>query len=183
MGFDPDLYDAALRFATAAHTGQKVKGSDLPYSVHFTIVSMETIRAIRAEPVALPDLAVQCALLHDVVEDTDVTIAQVSERFGADVAAGVDALSKDPAVEASHGKEAALFDSVRRIREQPPEIWMVKLADRVANMAPPPHFWTADKRRSYRSQAGLILAQLGSSSPWLAGRLQAKIDGYGAYIT
>lgn len=183
MGFDPDLYDAALRFAAEAHLGLTVKGSDLPYVVHFTLVAMETIRVLRVEPVERPDLAVQCALLHDVVEDTGTPLSRVRARFGPDVASGVDALSKRPDVEQALGKEAALFDSVRRIREQPPEIWMVKLADRVTNMAPPPSQWSPDKRRDYRRQAGLILDELGSASPWLAGRLRGRIDAYGAYIS
>ena len=60
-----NLYLDALSFATRAHQGQTLPGSDAPYVVHPVSVAMELMTAIAAEPVAAPDLAVQCALLHD----------------------------------------------------------------------------------------------------------------------
>lgn len=176
--FDPDRYTAALRFAAAAHRGQTLPGSDLPYLVHVVTVAAEVIAALAVEHRNHPDLAVQCALLHDTVEDTAVTLDEVRKRFGDAVAAGVAALSKDPALP----KGEQMRDSLDRIREQPHEIWMVKLADRVTNLARPPGYWTDPKRRAYREEAMIIGERLGEASAVLSGRLAERIDGYLEFI-
>lgn len=176
--FDPDAYTEALRFAAAAHAGQTVPGSDLPYLVHVVTVAAETIAALTHEYHPEPDLAVQCALLHDTVEDTAVTLDEVRARFGDAVADGVAALSKDPTLP----KAERMADSLERIRAQPPAVWMVKLADRVTNLSAPPHYWPDAKREAYRQEAMLIGERLGEASAVLSGRLAERIDSYKAYI-
>lgn len=171
-----DRYTAASRFAAAAHAGQTVPGSELPYLLHVTLVAMEVIAVLRAEPGHDEDLAVLCALLHDTVEDTAVTVAELEAAFGRAVAEGVLALSKDESLP----KSEQMADSLRRIRLQPREVWMVKLADRVVNMQPPPKHWEPAKIAAYRQEAREILAALGEASPSLAARLAEKIEQYGA---
>lgn len=173
-----DTYLQTFHFAAVAHIGQLVPGTEISYLAHITIVAMEVIAALRHEPGHDEDLAVQCALLHDTVEDTAVTYEQVLAEFGHTVAEGVLALTKNPDI----AKPAAMADSLQRIREQPAEVWMVKLADRICNLQPPPHYWSAEKRAAYREEARQILAALGDASPYLAARLQTKIDGYAAYL-
>ncbi len=176
--WSPDGYGEALRFAAERHGEQRMPGTGWPYVVHLTAVAAEVMAALTREPFAAPDLAVQCALLHDTVEDTATTAAEVAARFGAAVAAGVVALSKDAAV----AKADRLADSLRRIRQQPPEVWIVKLADRVVNLERPPAPWTGDKRRAYRAEAGEILAALAAASPFLADRLRGRIARYADYL-
>jgi (p)ppGpp synthase/HD superfamily hydrolase len=171
----PEGYLAALRFAAEAHAGQTVPGTRLPYLLHVTSVAMEVIGAVRLEAERDEELAVQCALLHDVVEDTPKTLEQVRAAFGSAVAAGVAALSKDAALP----KGEQLEDSLRRIREQPAAVWMVKLADRITNLQPPPAHWSPEKIAGYREEAIVILRTLGDASTVLARRLSQKIDGYG----
>ena len=178
--WSPDAWLAAWRFAADAHQGQRVPGSELPYVVHVGAVAMEvasavSVRAQLGDPVARPDLAIQCALLHDVVEDTPVSAKAIAEQFGQAVADGVCALSKEPAV---GDKPAQMRDSLARIRLQPAEIWMVKLGDRITNLQPPPAHWKLDKIRRYREEAGLIHAQLGEACSVLGERLLAKIENY-----
>lgn len=173
-----DLYARAWRFAARAHHGQSLPDSELPYIVHVALVTMELMAALRAEPGRDEDLAVQCALLHDVVEDTDVSIEEVEARFGPAVARGVLALSKD----ATLPGDQRMADSLRRIREQPREMWMVKLADRITNLAPPPSYWTRAKIAAYRAEAVDILQALAEASPTLAERLALKIEAYGAFL-
>jgi (p)ppGpp synthase/HD superfamily hydrolase len=170
-----DHYTAACRVAAAAHVGQSVPGSGLPYLLHVTLVAMEVIAALRAEPGHDEDLAVQCALLHDTIEDTSVTLEELAGAFGRPVAEGVLALSKDEALP----KDEQMPDSLRRIREQPREVWLVKLADRIVNMQPPPKHWEPDKVAAYKQEARSILAALGEASPLLAARLGEKIEAYG----
>ena len=172
--FDQDRWIAAWRFAAAAHLGQLFPGTDLPYIVHLGMVVMEVAAALAAEPGKDGDLAVVCALLHDTVEDTSVTASDLSERFGPDVAAGVVALTKDESLP----KSAQMPDSLRRIREQPREVWMVKLADRITNLQPPPRHWPGDQVRRYRDEAITIRDALGSASPFLLARMEAKLASY-----
>ncbi len=171
-----DEYARAYRFAARAHLGQKVPGSEIPYVMHLSLVSMEVIAALRVEEVADENLAVQCALLHDVIEDTEVTYEQVAAEFGERVAQGVLALTKDAALE----KARQMADSLRRIRQQPHAVWLVKLADRISNLAPPPHYWTPEKIAGYGEEAQAIYAALHEASPYLAARLKQRIDAYPA---
>ena len=98
--WDRESYIKACRFAAQAHRGQLVPGSDLPYLMHLNLVSMEILAALSAESGHNGDLAIQCALLHDTIEDTDTSYEQIESIFGISVADGVAALSKNPALEA-----------------------------------------------------------------------------------
>ena len=68
-----EKYIKALKFAAEAHNGQTVPGSDLPYIVHVTMVAMEVIAALAHEDGMDGDLVVQCALLHDAIEDAGIS--------------------------------------------------------------------------------------------------------------
>lgn len=177
---DPERYVAALRFAAERHHAQRVPDSEFPYLVHVVSVAAETIAALGAGPDADIDanLAVSCALLHDTIEDTETTYAEVAARFGAAVADGVQALSKDAAL----AKPDRMPDSLRRIQTQPHAVWMVKLADRITNLTDPPRAWTPDKRRAYRDEAIAIADALGAASPALEARLRARIAAYQAFL-
>jgi (p)ppGpp synthase/HD superfamily hydrolase len=75
-----------------------------------------------------------------------------------------------------------MADSLERIRQQPVEIWMVKLADRITNLAPPPSYWTVKKITQYHAEAREILATLGSASDFLAERLRQRILAYEVHM-
>lgn len=171
-------------FAAAAHNGQLVPGTELPYIVHLDQVCMEIFAALGAAPAAEPDLAVQCALLHDTVEDTAVTPEELETEFGSAVSEGVMALTIDDSIGAGLEKFdqrwLQLEDYLERILRQPREIWMVKMADRITNLQPPPSHWTAAMIDRYRKGALLILDKLGSSSSFLGLRLESKIKRYPA---
>jgi len=175
--WSPDVYGDALRFAATRHAGQTVPGSGHPYVVHLTSVAAEVLGALARERFAQPDLAVQCALLHDCVEDTPTTRDEVAAHFGEAVAAGVAALSKDDALP----KDQRMADSLRRIQAQPHEVWIVKLADRITNLQPPPPHWSVEKRVGYVAEAGAILAALAPASVYLADRLAEKMSRYQDY--
>ncbi len=173
-----DTYIKAYKFAAIAHQGQKIPGTQIPYIQHLSFVSMEIIAAMNEEKFNDGDLAVQCAILHDTLEDTKITFEQIKSEFGEDVANGVLALTKDESLP----KESQMFDSLRRIKEQRKEIWMVKLADRISNLQPPPHHWTQEKITRYREEAIVIYHDLKDASPFLASRLADKIENYKAFI-
>ncbi len=178
MSWSQDNYIKAYRFAATAHSGQILPNSNLPYLVHVSLVGMEVMTALTTDLTRDGNLALQCALLHDVVEDTSVTIDQLRSEFGDAVASGVSALTKD----SSLPKERQIPDSLYRIQQQPPEIWMVKLADRITNLQPPPSHWTQQKIAHYREESIVIYQLLKNSSPLLAHRLLGKIDQYQQWI-
>lgn len=184
--WSPDMYIRAYRFAAAAHWNsgrrQRVPGTDIPYLMHFSLVAMEVIAALEKEEGINGDLAVQCALLHDTIEDTATTREQLAETFGPAVAAGVQALSKNASVGADlpepQHKARQMADSLERIKQQPTAVWMVKMADRITNLQPPPGHWTPETIGRYRDEARLIHRALKDASPYLAARLQEKIDRF-----
>jgi (p)ppGpp synthase/HD superfamily hydrolase len=163
---------AAWSFAARAHNAQRFPGTDLPYLVHVGAVAMEILVAHQQRPFARPILAVQCALLHDTIEDTSTTEEEIASRFGADVAAGVRALTKDKKL------VDAMGDSLARIKQQPVEIWAVKLADRITNLGPPPGHWTEEKIKSYAVEAKTILDALGDAHGPLAWRFGERLAAY-----
>lgn len=174
-----DAYIQAYQFAAGAHQGQTFPGTDLPYIMHLSFVCMEVMAALRVEPQTHEYLAVQCALLHDTIEDTAVTFEELVDHFGATVAEGVLSLTKDNRLP----KSVQMSDSLRRILQQPPEIWMVKLADRISNLQAPPCYWKPDKIQRYQVEAETILLALQNASPYLAQRLRQKIEEYNRFIS
>lgn len=175
--WSPDLYLKALDFAALAHVDQKVPGKEVSYVVHLSSVCMEVMRAIVVSPVKNPDLAIQCAWLHDTIEDTSTSHQQLLSEFGEEVASGVMALTKDKRLP----EEEQMADSLRRIKEQPKEVWMVKLADRITNLQPPPLHWTKNKRVRYRNEALQIHDALKGAGGLLPARLARKIEDYAVY--
>ncbi len=169
-----ESYLEAYHFAAIAHNFQGFPGTDLPYIMHINFVSMEVIAALNYEKDRDGDLAVQCALLHDVIEDTEVEYDDVRDRFGENVANGVLALTKNARLK----KEDRMSDSLQRIKKQSYDIWMVKLADRITNLAPPPHYWSKDKIAQYREEAIEIHNALNEASEYLSRRLIQKIGEY-----
>lgn len=180
MPFDPDLYKRALDFAARAHGDQRVPGSGFPYVVHVAKVAMEVLAATEDEVGLDRDLAVACALLHDAVEDApshqerQERLAAIRAAFGVRVADGVLALTKDDTLP----KQARMPDSLARIRAQPREVWLVKLADRITNLEPPPPAWPAEKRRVYHAEAERLLFALRDAGTSLPRRLEAKLAEY-----
>lgn len=140
---------------------------------------MEVLVAISLIPVNNPNLAIQCALLHDTIEDTKVTFEQISSEFGQNVADGVLALTKDKTLPS---KFEQMEDSLSRIKAVPFEIWMVKLGDRITNLQPPPIYWNNDKIIKYRDEAKFIFESLKDAHPILSKRLEQKIINYQIYI-
>ncbi len=174
------FYLQALLFAAAKHTekGQTVPGTSLPYVVHISNVAMEILVASKHSIHFDTPFAVQLALLHDTIEDTDTTYEELAQEFGTEVAEGVLALTKD----ATLPKAESMADSLRRIKKLRPEVWAVKLADRINNLQPPPHYWTSQKKRAYVQEAQVIADTLKGGNLYLEDRLAAKIANYEQYI-
>lgn len=184
--WDQEAYLKAYWFAAQAHTDTEkpVPGTNIPYIMHVSFVSMEIIAALAAEQVENENLAVQCAILHDTIEDTSITYQLLlKEEFGQSAADGVLALTKNESVGTGikdkwKRKRLILEDSLERIKTQPHEVWMVKIADRITNLQPPPKDWNDEKIEHYKDDAFLIHRSLAGASNFLSDRLKRKIEVY-----
>jgi len=126
---DVGRIEEAYQFSHTAHQGQFRK-SGLPYISHPVAV---------AEIVAdwqLDAQAVMAALLHDVMEDTEVSKQQITERFGKPVAELVDGLSKLDRIEfqSQADAQAENFRKMLLAMARDVRVILIKLADRLHNM-------------------------------------------------
>lgn len=167
-----DNWTKAWNFASEVHKGQ-VYG-DQPYILHLAMVATEVLAASAREPIKNLDLAVLCAILHDTIEDQNVTTRELKKLFGKEVSDGVKALSKNPQLPKSEKME----DSLKRIKLQPKDVWCVKLADRIVNLQPPPKHWNKTKIQEYKKESQIILNKLGSANSFFKKRLFQKIKNY-----
>jgi (p)ppGpp synthase/HD superfamily hydrolase len=169
-----DIFTETFKYASEAHGDQKLPGSSISYVYHIALVAMEICAALQRGSVCDADLAVQCALLHDVVEDTGRDFHELHTLFGSTVAEGVRALTKDKTLE----KELRIPDSIERILRQPREVGMVKMADRITNLQKPPGFWDKHKIIQYKNEALLIYEKLCGADDIIAKRFLEKIILY-----
>jgi len=174
-----DIYQKAIKFAGEKHQNQKVPGMNANYLLHISNVAMEILMAFNADNNFDLDFAIQVALLHDTIEDTDTTFDEIKQEFGERIAVGVQALTKN---EKFPTKREKMADSLYRINEADKEVGMVKLADRITNLQEPPVFWSQKKRTSYLEESRLIGEMLVHKNKYLCDRLNSKIAGYEKYI-
>ena len=174
-----DVYQKAIKFAGEKHHKQTVPDTKANYLLHLSNVAMEVLCAYEHNANFDIELAIQCALLHDTIEDTNTSYEEIKTVFGAAIAQGVLALTKDITL---GDKKTQMLDSLTRIKKLPKEIAIVKLADRITNLQVPPSYWTIEKRKNYCTEAVLINETLANSNEYLNNRLATKIENYQKYL-
>lgn len=174
MKLDYDLYAKACEFAGNAHKGQKIIDTSTSYLVHCSAVAQIAICIAQEENLDI-NLVSVVALLHDTIEDTEIDYDQIQSVFGTQVADGVRALTKNKMLP----KQEQMIDSLKRIKKQPKEIWVIKLADRYFNLRNVPESWTKEKIEFYKKEAILIFNELKDASKELSVKLLRKIQHYG----
>ena len=183
--WNADRYNRALRFAGEWHGEQTVPGTEISYLMHLSQVCAQAMLGALHDPTLDCNLVMECALLHDILEDTQCTFQLLSEKFGSQCAEGVLALTKHSEREGvAIPKRAQMLDSLKRVRQQPREVWVVKLADRITNLQSPPAHWyeREGKISSYLDEAQIIFDQLSSASEYFAKTMQEKMKDYHRYI-
>jgi guanosine-3',5'-bis(diphosphate) 3'-pyrophosphohydrolase len=126
---DLGVLERAYRFAAEAHAGQ-FRASGEPYVTHSLAVAQ-----ILAD-VGLDPVAVTAAIVHDVPEDTEFSLADLEERFGTEVASLVDGVTKLSKF-SSHTHEERQAESIRKMflaMAEDVRVVLIKLADRLHNM-------------------------------------------------
>jgi GTP pyrophosphokinase len=126
---DTAVVEAAFQVAARAHRGQKRDNGD-PYIIHPVAVA-EILAGYR-----LDVGSIATALLHDVIEDTGVSRAELERRFGAEIAGLVDGVTKLTRLElqSDRTKQAENFRKLVLAMSRDIRVLLVKLADRLHNM-------------------------------------------------
>ena len=126
---DKILLRNAFEMAAEAHKTMRRKSGE-PYILHPLAVAK-----ICVEEIGLGIRSTICALLHDTVEDTDVTLEDINREFGAEIAKIVDGLTKISTVmDANTSQQAENFKKILLTLTDDPRVILIKLADRLHNM-------------------------------------------------
>lgn len=170
------MSDAALLLRAAdcaarAHAGQTRKGGAVPYVNHVIEVARLVAEDGReAETVA-------AALLHDVVEDTQTTLADLERAFGTDVAALVGHLTDAPEWEALPRPERKRRQAAH-IAEAPAEARAIKIADQTSNVRDVgrlPRGWAPVEAEAYVAETGPVVDACRDAAPRLAALYDAAV--------
>ncbi len=126
---DKELLRTAFEMAAEAHETMRRKSGE-PYILHPIAVAK-----ICVEEIGLGIRSTICALLHDTVEDTDVTLQDIQREFGSEVAKIVDGLTKISTVmDTNSTQQAENFKKILLTLTDDPRVILIKLADRLHNM-------------------------------------------------
>jgi (p)ppGpp synthase/HD superfamily hydrolase len=123
--------ERAMRFAAAAHLAHRRKGTDIPYLTHLASVALILTRAGLDD-----DELLAAALLHDAVEDADVSHEAIAEEFSprvADLVAAVTEVKRDEEGAALPWRQRK-EEHLSRLRHAPFEAKAVALADKLHNL-------------------------------------------------
>lgn len=119
----------AFEMAAEAHKTMRRKSGE-PYILHPLAVAM-----ICVEEIGLGVRSTICALLHDTVEDTDITLEMIEREFGPEIAKIVDGLTKiSNVLDANTSQQAENFKKILLTLTDDPRVILIKLADRLHNM-------------------------------------------------
>lgn len=118
------MIEEAAAFAEKAHRGSFRKGTTIPYIVH----PLET--AVIVACFTNDEEVIAAALLHDVVEDTEVTAQEVEEAFGPRVRSLVSEESEDKSKTWKERKTATL----NHLKKASREVKLIALGDKLSNM-------------------------------------------------
>src|ERR687890_583923 len=126
---DRKLIRTAFEIAAEAHKSMRRKSGE-PYILHPLAVAK-----ICVEEIGLGVRSTICSLLHDTVEDTDISLEDVQREFGPEIAKIVDGLTKISSVmDTSSSQQAENFKKILLTLTDDPRVILIKLADRLHNM-------------------------------------------------
>ena len=169
-----DVIIRAQKMAKKAHKGQKIKWSGLPYIIHPARVAMlvESLRA--TSRLSVTGDMVSAAWLHDVVEDSDLTVEDIRQEFGDDVALWVGELT-NPVYDGLSRQERNEMDFAR-LAIASNEAKVIKLADRIDNLGGVLSCSSNEKALRYLEESRLLLEALGGAQERLESQLYRFIQ-------
>lgn len=160
----------AASFAADRHRQQRRKDIDAsPYINH----PLALARILAVEGGISDPQVIAAALLHDVVEDTETSQAEIEARFGALVAKIVAEVTDDKSKTKAERKRL----QVEKAASKSPEAKLVKLADKISNLrdilASPPADWPQQRKAEYFAWAKHVVSGLRGVSPQLEAAFDA----------
>jgi guanosine-3',5'-bis(diphosphate) 3'-pyrophosphohydrolase len=151
---DKEIVRKAFEVAVEAHKEMRRKSGE-PYIYHPIAVAQ-----ICAEEIGLGSTGIVCALLHDTVEDTDLTLEDVKGLFGEKVAQIIDGLTKiSGVIDHTSSLQAENFRKVLLTMSEDIRVILIKLADRLHNMRTLEHM-KRDKQMKIASETLYLYAPL-----------------------
>jgi (p)ppGpp synthase/HD superfamily hydrolase len=150
------LMTRAMEFAAHKHTDQRRKGlRSEPYVNHLAEVARLLADATAGEDPALA----AAGLLHDTLEDTNTTLAELEREFGAEIAGLVQEVTDDKSLKEEMRKRL----QVETAGKKSAKARLIKIADKTSNLrsilASPPSDWSAQRKREYFDWATQVVAQ------------------------
>ncbi len=155
---------AAADTAARWHAEQRRKGeAQEPYINHLLEVAHLVAEATDGRD---PDLII-AALLHDAIEDSGISEAEIADTFGADVAALVVAVTDDKSLPKAERKRLQIAHAPTK----PERAKILKLADKTSNLRAmaksPPANWSHERRAEYIAWARAVVAGVRGTNAWL----------------
>ena len=151
---DRRLIRIAFEMAVEAHKTMRRKSGE-PYILHPIAVAR-----ICVEEIGLGVRSTICSLLHDTVEDTDISLEDVEREFGNEIARIVDGLTKiSNVIDVNASQQAENFKKILLTLTDDPRVILIKLADRLHNMRTLDHM-KSDKQLKISSETVYVYAPL-----------------------
>jgi GTP diphosphokinase / guanosine-3',5'-bis(diphosphate) 3'-diphosphatase len=151
---DRRLIRTAFEMAVEAHKTMRRKSGE-PYILHPIAVAR-----ICVEEIGLGVRSTICSLLHDTVEDTDISLEDVEREFGNEIARIVDGLTKIAnVIDVNASQQAENFKKILLTLTDDPRVILIKLADRLHNMRTLDHM-KSDKQLKISSETVYVYAPL-----------------------
>ncbi|HKC34616.1 MAG TPA: bifunctional (p)ppGpp synthetase/guanosine-3',5'-bis(diphosphate) 3'-pyrophosphohydrolase [Chitinophagaceae bacterium] len=151
---DKQLIRLAFEMAVDAHKTMRRKSGE-PYILHPLAVAR-----ICVEEIGLGVRSTICSLLHDTVEDTDISLEDIEREFGNEIARIVDGLTKiSNVIDVNASQQAENFKKILLTLTDDPRVILIKLADRLHNMRTLDHM-KSDKQLKISSETVYVYAPL-----------------------
>lgn len=146
--------EETLLFAARSHEGQR-RRSGMPYTEH----PFEVARILAEN--GMDEATVQAGILHDTVEDTDVSVEEIEQRFGREVAFLVEGVTKIALLptQSRENRQAETFRKMLLSMARDPRVILIKFADRLHNLRTL-RYMSPDKRRAIASETLEVYAPL-----------------------
>src|SRR5689334_3629482 len=151
---DKETIRQAFELAADAHKTMRRKSGE-PYILHPLAVAR-----ICVEEIGLGVRSTICSLLHDTVEDTDITLEDIERSFGGEIARIVDGLTKiSNVIDINASQQAENFKKILLTLTDDPRVILIKLADRLHNMRTM-EFMKREKQLKISSETVYVYAPL-----------------------
>jgi (p)ppGpp synthase/HD superfamily hydrolase len=159
----------AMEFASKKHSMQRRKGAQAePYINHPVEVANFLAEATQGED----SILLIAALLHDTIEDCNVSHTELELEFGSEVADLVSEVTDDKSLEKSERKRLQVVNASHKS----PRAKMIKIADKTSNLLAillsPPAGWDLDRKQEYFNWAESVIA----GCRGINKHLEAKFD-------